>query len=312
VGTVGCQALLSSGITSAICYTCIPPIESTITSAIAKAQQTLTIKDVIDCQVGYIPDFLIDIENTPCSGLVESGYKFSRTAAWFRVNGSLVWNGLAVSAGSQTQTQGLVSLGGGQYGASIPNQSLASGDVIEIGSASLADATADANQDGRFNAADATEVASWIGQSPVPDEVLRAADFNDDGAITQDEVDLLNQLLGLGLGSGVFGDANGNGVANCDDLTAADAAWGTSFGQSGYFVALDLNLDVDLTNADRVAFYRLIGRADFNLDGFKDFFDYDDYLAAFGDGLPSAVWNSDGFIDGFDYDAFVEDFENGC
>jgi hypothetical protein len=55
--------------------------------------------------------------------------------------------------------------------------------------------------------------------------------------------------------------------------------------------------------------------ADFNGDGFLDFFDYDDYVACFeGTGAPgcSADFNGDGFVDFFDYDAYVEAFETGC
>jgi hypothetical protein len=54
--------------------------------------------------------------------------------------------------------------------------------------------------------------------------------------------------------------------------------------------------------------------ADFNGDGFTDFFDYDDYVACFeGAGAPgcNADFNGDGFIDFFDYDAYVFAFE-GC
>jgi hypothetical protein len=60
--------------------------------------------------------------------------------------------------------------------------------------------------------------------------------------------------------------------------------------------------------------------ADFNLDGFLDFFDYDAYVACFeGDvnGCPNgdpidADFNFDGFVDFFDYDDFVAAFETGC
>jgi hypothetical protein len=62
--------------------------------------------------------------------------------------------------------------------------------------------------------------------------------------------------------------------------------------------------------------YGLIGcRADFNADGFLDFFDYDEYVACFeGSGSPGcdADFNNDGFADFFDYDDFVEAFEAGC
>ena len=56
--------------------------------------------------------------------------------------------------------------------------------------------------------------------------------------------------------------------------------------------------------------------ADFNLDGFLDGFDYDDFVACFeGAGCPAgrtADFNGDGFADGFDYDDFVTAFELGC
>ncbi len=55
--------------------------------------------------------------------------------------------------------------------------------------------------------------------------------------------------------------------------------------------------------------------ADFNRDGFLDFFDYDAFVQCFeteacGDG--SADFNRDGFVDFFDYDDFVQAFETGC
>ena len=56
--------------------------------------------------------------------------------------------------------------------------------------------------------------------------------------------------------------------------------------------------------------------ADFNQDGFLDFFDYDDFVSCFeGSGCPdgtTADFNGDGFADFFDYDDFVTAFEIGC
>jgi predicted outer membrane repeat protein len=56
--------------------------------------------------------------------------------------------------------------------------------------------------------------------------------------------------------------------------------------------------------------------ADFNEDGFLDFFDYDDYVTCFETGVcppgKTADFNGDGFGDFFDYDAFVLAFETGC
>ncbi len=52
--------------------------------------------------------------------------------------------------------------------------------------------------------------------------------------------------------------------------------------------------------------------ADFNQDGFVDFFDFDDFVVAFEAGAPSSDFNQDGFVDFFDFDDFVEAFELGC
>ncbi|QOJ00005.1 MAG: hypothetical protein HRU70_05690 [Phycisphaeraceae bacterium] len=56
--------------------------------------------------------------------------------------------------------------------------------------------------------------------------------------------------------------------------------------------------------------------ADFNGDGFVDFFDLDAFVECFEGGAcpdgKTADFNDDGFIDFFDLDAFVEAFEAGC
>ncbi len=56
--------------------------------------------------------------------------------------------------------------------------------------------------------------------------------------------------------------------------------------------------------------------ADFNGDGFVDFFDFDDFVSCF-EGIvcppgKSADFNNDGFADFFDYDDFIAAFEAGC
>ncbi len=56
--------------------------------------------------------------------------------------------------------------------------------------------------------------------------------------------------------------------------------------------------------------------ADFNGDGFVDFFDYDDFVSCFEGGRcppgRTADVNGDAFVDFFDYDDFVQVFEVGC
>jgi hypothetical protein len=56
-------------------------------------------------------------------------------------------------------------------------------------------------------------------------------------------------------------------------------------------------------------------RADFNADGFLDFFDYTDFVSCFEGTCPpgsTADFNADGFADFFDYSDFVVAFEAGC
>ncbi len=56
--------------------------------------------------------------------------------------------------------------------------------------------------------------------------------------------------------------------------------------------------------------------ADFNGDGFPDFFDFDDFVSCFeGSACPpgqTADFNGDGFADFFDLDDFISAFESGC
>jgi hypothetical protein len=52
--------------------------------------------------------------------------------------------------------------------------------------------------------------------------------------------------------------------------------------------------------------------ADFNRDGFVDWFDALLYISRFEDGSAAADFNADGFLDWFDYDAFIAVFETGC
>ena len=56
--------------------------------------------------------------------------------------------------------------------------------------------------------------------------------------------------------------------------------------------------------------------ADFNADGFIDFFDFNDFSACFDENVcppgKTADFNNDGFVDFFDYNDFIGAFELGC
>ncbi|QOI99962.1 MAG: hypothetical protein HRU70_05470 [Phycisphaeraceae bacterium] len=80
-------------------------------------------------------------------------------------------------------------------------------------------------------------------------------------------------------------------------------AWGENVGW--------INLD------DATRFVGVACPADWNCDGFVDFFDFDDFVTTFEGGTPPACrtdadFNGDGFVDFFDFDDFVLAFEAGC
>ena len=96
--------------------------------------------------------------------------------------------------------------------------------------------------------------------------------------------------------SNVFADCNGNGRPDCWDI-----ADGTS---------KDTNGDGIPDECQNLC------KADFNGDGFVDFFDFNAFVTCFeGGSCPpgkTADYNGDGFVDFFDFNAFITDFENGC
>jgi hypothetical protein len=87
---------------------------------------------------------------------------------------------------------------------------------------------------------------------------------------------------------------------------------GSGFG-SVYHLVFDVGGAMFAAGYDTGEIWKIGGcGADFNGDGFVDFFDFDDFVAAFETGLPSGDFNRDGFIDFFDSDDFVAAFEAGC
>ena len=86
---------------------------------------------------------------------------------------------------------------------------------------------------------------------------------------------------------------------------------------SGLPLVITLKCDGAQVNFDAVTLERGNGcPADFNGDGFLDFFDYDDFVNCFENNVcapgSSADFNQDGFVDFFDYDDFVAAFESGA
>jgi len=69
-------------------------------------------------------------------------------------------------------------------------------------------------------------------------------------------------------------------------------------------------------NYDNIRNFKSFSPADFNADGFVDFFDFDDFTSCFeSSNCPpgrSPDFNNDGFVDFFDFDDYVIAFGNGC
>ncbi len=118
------------------------------------------------------------------------------------------------------------------------------------------------------------------------------------------------------VGTGVLWAALSDGI-NDDGTTAFDVSGATTptvnirsiRGLGGNFRCIVTNA-CGSVNSDEATL--TICPADFNCDGALDFFDYDDFVAAFEAGQPSADFNKDTAVDFFDYDDFVVAFEAGC
>jgi|GEM_PF-6795932 len=93
--------------------------------------------------------------------------------------------------------------------------------------------------------------------------------------------------------------------SNVEDLVVAGDFNGVQFEER------EINSDPPLMSSG-IALYG-DNRADFNLDGFPDGFDYNDFVLCFEDNIcppgTSADFDCDGFPDAFDYDTFVAWFE---
>jgi hypothetical protein len=144
-----------------------------------------------------------------------------------------------------------------------------------------------------------------------------ATDFAD----TDGDGDLDWVLSSFGAGRWYYYRNNGAGVFTIDEVFVAPSNPSCTAP-----VDMDNDGDMDLVFSDEIADVVIIMQnsgtptppcpADFNADGFLDFFDYDAYVECFeGSTCPQgqdADFNADGFTDFFDYDAFVLAFETGC
>ena len=107
-------------------------------------------------------------------------------------------------------------------------------------------------------------------------------------------------LRGVGLlDNGSFIITNGSGIHTFDPATGGEAL--VVNGQGRFVTKVSIPIGC---------------AADFDGDGFVDFFDFDAYAQCFEGGTcppgKTADFDGDGFVDFFDFDAFVAAFEAGC
>ena len=147
----------------------------------------------------------------------------------------------------------------------------------------------DVDGDGRLSHADVDALAAIVAAGSPPQDVLDAYDFNNNGVLDSGDVDFLGYMLGC-IGSGIFGDADGDGDTDCDDWAIIAAAKNSpdTFNAANanavnYNIALDYDLDGDLDDDDFFALQAMFEPADFAAPyGVLTFADVQAQLGLFG------------------------------
>lgn len=184
-----------------------------------------------------------------------------------------------------------------------------SGDTLLTGSFRFSDQSIDVNSDGRFNSADVDTLTTKISSTLEADMKW---DFNANEEIDATDVEIMESLILGGLGSGLLGDVDQDGVQECEDIAAISLMGDSTFGDVDYLVELDANLDGLIDATDRLAACRAVQPADRNCDGVVDFVDYLDYQNEYGSLEPSADMNGDEIVDFSDWLEFLNWYGIGC
>lgn len=125
--------------------------------------------------------------------------------------------------------------------------------------------------------------------------------------------DLIGDVSGAGLDTCGFGcgdvGSQSDGRVDYADLRAILRSIGSSTNDCNYILSIDRNEDGFISETEALSFV-CNGLADFNQDGSIDFFDFDDFMAAFDVADCAADATGDGFVDFFDLDAFLAAFES--
>jgi len=172
------------------------------------------------------------------------------------------------------------------------------------------DSRFDLSGDGRFSQVD-VDLLQQIVPTSDPELVIRF-DLDGSGEVDQIDADILQQLINCGLGSGLFGDANRDGVVDCCDLDLIFGALGKTIGEQGYIIELDFDLDGIIDATDEAEMHGFICVADWNNDYQRNFFDSSGFIAAFNNADPRADLNDDGSWNFLDVVLFQGAFAKTC
>jgi hypothetical protein len=242
---------------------------------------------------------------TDVSPVDESKLQFNISGA--ALNGTLEYATLLITSPYGSKSSNLGDNGNGDWSGSGTIDWSAGSNSVWAFSINAGPTGIDANGDGRSNSADASYIATQIGQ------VNEQLDFDGDGLVDQHDVDLYNSWLALGLDQGVMGDLDDDGDYDCDDYGAmVTTLFAYNLGDAGYMFELDENFDGKLDIADYNALRDAFFSADFDGSGFVDTDDHDAFMDAFNAGDPSADFDRSGFVDTDDVDAFMIAFNAGC
>lgn len=185
-----------------------------------------------------------------------------------------------------------------------------SGVPVTVVSGSFTDSRFDLDDDGRFSQSDVDLLQLLVPSSN--SDLAKRFDLNGDGFVTQVDVDILQELIDCGLGAGLFGDANKDGVVDCCDLDLIAGALGKAIGESGYIIELDFNLDGVIDATDEAEMHGYICIADWNNDYQRNFFDSAAFIAAYNNADPAADLNGDGLVNFLDVAMFQNAFAKVC
>ncbi len=161
------------------------------------------------------------------------------------------------------------------------------------------DMTFDLNADGRFNQADIDLAFGLVGSLDEGD--IGRYDRDGDGAITPNDIMLLQDLFDAGTGAGDFGDANADGFVTCAELDEARTLVGLEICDAGYIIEYDDDLDGLIDGTDIAALEAIATpREDLDGSGEVDGGDTAALVAAWGTDDPAADLDGSGTVGGED------------